>query len=56
MGLPVDSTAFLTKMRTELEALATAVDTHFPTNTAVRLVNQEIPLSLLRGYRIKGRA
>ena len=41
VGLPVDSTAFITQMRTELETLATAVDSHFPANTAVRLVNGE---------------
>jgi TnpA family transposase len=41
VGLPVDSTVFITQMRTELETLATAVDSQFPTNTAVRLVNGE---------------
>ena len=41
VGLPVASTAFITQIRTELETLATAVDSHFPTNTTVRLVNGE---------------
>lgn len=41
VGLPVDSTAFVTQLRTELEDLAAAVDASFPTNTAVRLVNGE---------------
>jgi TnpA family transposase len=41
VGLPVDSTAFVTQMRTELEDLAAAVDASFPANTAVRLVDGE---------------
>jgi len=41
VGLPVDSTAFVTQMRTELEDLAAAVDASCPANTAVRLVDGE---------------
>jgi Tn3 transposase DDE domain len=38
VGLPVDSTAFVTHMRTWLEEVATATDAAFPTNTSVRIV------------------
>jgi hypothetical protein len=38
VGLPVDSTAFVTQMQTWLEEIATATDAAFPTHTSVRIV------------------
>jgi hypothetical protein len=41
VGLPVESTAFVTHMRTWLEEKAIATDAAFPTNTSVRFVEGE---------------
>jgi len=54
MGLPVDSTAFVQQMRTELADLAATVDARFPTNTAVRLVDGEPVLRRLTARPVPG--
>jgi hypothetical protein len=41
VGLPVESTAFVTHMRTWIEETAIATDAAFPTNTSVRIVEGE---------------
>lgn len=41
VGLPMESPAFVHQLRTELEALAAAVDVNFLTNTAVWIVDGE---------------
>jgi hypothetical protein len=41
VGLPVESTAFVTHMRTWREETAIATDAAFPTNTSVRIVEGE---------------
>jgi TnpA family transposase len=38
VGLPVESTAFVTQLRTWLEEMARATDVAFPTNTSVRII------------------
>jgi hypothetical protein len=47
VGWPVESTAFVTQMRTWLEESATATDVAFPSHTAVRLVEGEPVLRTL---------